>query len=103
MNLWMSIRRTLIPIVVAAVMASALGPVLDENLVTEFFVALFASVYYVLFRVLEQQGFNWATVFLAGGPAPVPHYDLDTGVLADVDMSEWVATDSGAGATADSE
>lgn len=103
MNLWMSIRRTIVPLLVAATMATAFGPFLDENLLTEFFVALLAGAYYVVFRIFEQQGHSWATVFLAAGTAPTPHYDFDTGVGAEVDVAEWLASDSGEGSTADSE
>jgi hypothetical protein len=76
MNLWTSIRRTVIPTVVGALMASAAGPWLDEALVTEALVALFAAVYYTAARLLEEAGFRWASVMLGGGTAP--HYEQDT-------------------------
>lgn len=103
MNLWMSIRRTVVPLLVGSTMASMLGPFLDETVVTEFFVAVLASVYYIVFRVLEQQGHSWATVFLAAGVAPTPHYDFDVGVGAEVDVEDWVSSDGSEGSTADSQ
>ena len=76
MNLWTSIRRTVIPTVVGAIMATAAGPFLDEVLVTEAVVALFAAVYYTAARLLEEAGFAWASVLLGGGTPP--HYEQDT-------------------------
>lgn len=81
-----SIRRTLIPVIVGAAMASALGPYLDENLLTEALVALFTAVYYVGLRMLERAGFAWATVMLGGGSEP--EYTVDTGVLAGVSVAD---------------
>ena len=60
-------------------MASAAGPWLDEALVTEAVVALFAAVYYVAVRVLEESGVRWASVLLGGGQPP--HYEPDTDTL----------------------
>jgi len=79
MNLWMSIRRTAVPTVVGAAMASVAGPLLSEQLVTEAVVAVFALAYYTVVRLLEQAGFSWASVLLGGGTAP--HYELDTDLL----------------------
>ena len=79
MNLWTSIRRTVIPTVVGAIMATAAGPLLDEQLVTEAVVALFAALYYTAARLLEEAGFRWASVLLGGGTAP--HYEPDTDTL----------------------
>ena len=79
MNLWTSIRRTVIPTVVGAIMATAAGPFLDEVLVTEAVVALFAAVYYTAARLLEEAGVTWASVLLGGGTAP--HYEQDTDTL----------------------
>lgn len=66
-------------------MASAAGPYLDEVLVTEALVALFAAGYYVLMRVLEEQGLLWATKLLGGGVPP--QYPADTGTESSV--PEW--------------
>ncbi|HEY7821805.1 MAG TPA: hypothetical protein VIG24_03170 [Acidimicrobiia bacterium] len=57
-------------------MATAAGPFLDEALVTEAVVALFAAFYYTAARLLEEAGFRWASVLLGGGTAP--HYEPDT-------------------------
>ena len=79
MNLWTSIRRTLVPTLVGAIMATAAGPLLDETLVTEAVVALFAALYYTAARLLEEAGFGWASALLGGGTAP--HYQQDTDLL----------------------
>ena len=79
MNLWTSIRRTLVPTLVGAIMATAAGPLLDETLVTEALVAVFAAVYYTAVRLLEEAGFGWASALLGGGTAP--HYEQDTDLL----------------------
>lgn len=79
MNLFISIRRTIVPAIAGAVMATAAGPYVDEALVTEALVAVFTALYYALFRVLEEQGFGWATAML-GGAVP-PNYEVDTGVV----------------------
>jgi hypothetical protein len=47
------IRRTVVPIVVGAVAASALGPWLPDALVAEWATLLLASVYYIALRLLE--------------------------------------------------
>ena len=57
-------------------MATAAGPFLDEMLVTEALVALFAAVYYTAARLLEEAGFPWASALLGGGTPP--HYEPDT-------------------------
>jgi len=79
MNLWTSIRRTVVPTVVGALMATAAGPLLSEELLTEALVAVFAAVYYTVVRVLEQAGFSWASLLLGGGTPP--HYEQDTDLL----------------------
>ena len=90
-NLWASLRRTLVPIVVGSIMASAAGPYLDERLVTEAVVAVAAVIYYAVFRALELAGVSWASLLL--GSRLMPHYDLDTGVVAEVPLSQQVADD----------
>ena len=69
----------MVPMVVGATMASALGPWLDETLVTEAVVALFAAVYYTVVRVAEESGVRWASLLLGGGTPP--HYETDTDLL----------------------
>lgn len=60
-------------------MATAAGPWLDETLVTEALVAVFAAVYYTGVRLLEEAGYGWASKLLGGGTAP--HYEQDTDLL----------------------
>jgi len=67
-------------------MATAAGPYLDEALVTEALVAGFTALYYAVFRLLEEQGYGWATLML-GGATP-PNYEVDTGLVAAVDEAE---------------
>ena len=52
-DLFLSIRRTVVPIVVGAVAASALAPWLPSALVAEWATLVLASVYYVALRLLE--------------------------------------------------
>ena len=69
----------MIPTVVGAIMATAAGPLLDEALVTEAVVALFAALYYTAVRLLEEAEVTWASALLGGGTAP--HYEQDTDTL----------------------
>jgi uncharacterized protein (DUF58 family) len=52
-DLFLSIRRTVVPVAVGAVAASALAPWLPSALVAEWATLVLASVYYVVLRVLE--------------------------------------------------
>ena len=52
-DLFLSIRRTVVPIAVGAVSASALAPWLPAALVAEWATLVLASVYYVALRLLE--------------------------------------------------
>jgi hypothetical protein len=52
-DLFLSIRRTVVPIVVGAVAASALAPWLPSALVAEWATLVLASAYYVALRLLE--------------------------------------------------
>jgi hypothetical protein len=52
-DLFLSIRRTVVPITVGAVSASVLAPWLPAALVAEWATLVLASVYYIVLRVLE--------------------------------------------------
>ena len=52
-DLFLSVRRTVVPFVVGAVGASVLGPWLPAALVAEWATVLLASVYYIVLRLLE--------------------------------------------------
>jgi uncharacterized protein (DUF58 family) len=52
-DLFLSLRRTIVPFVVGAVGASVLGPWLPDALVAEWATVLLASVYYFALRLLE--------------------------------------------------
>jgi hypothetical protein len=52
-DLFLSIRRTVVPVTVGAVAASAFAPWLPGALVAEWTTLLLASVYYVVLRLLE--------------------------------------------------
>ena len=52
-DLFLSIRRTVVPFAVGALGASALGPYLPEALVTEWLTVALATIYYVVLRLLE--------------------------------------------------
>ena len=100
MNLWMSIRRTVIPYLVGALLATPVAAVFSAEDLTTMLTILIGSLYYALARWAEEQGYPVASWFIAFGPAPTPHYDIDTGVVADVPLEEWLATDTGEGSVA---
>jgi hypothetical protein len=71
-DLFLSLRRTVVPLVVGAVAASALGPWLPSELVAEWTTVALASVYYAGLRVLELR--VPAAGMLLGGRA-IPRYE----------------------------
>jgi len=101
MNLWMSIRRTVIPFLVGALLATPVATVFSAEDLTVVLTVVIGSMYYVVARWAEENGYPVASWFIAFGPAPTPHYDVDTGVFASVDLSEWLAKDTGEGSVAD--
>lgn len=71
-DLFLSLRRTVVPMVVGAVAASALSPWLPSDLVAEWTTVVLATVYYAGLRVLELR------VPLAGmllGGRAIPRYE----------------------------
>lgn len=52
-DLFLSIRRTVVPIVVGAVAASALAPWLPDAMVAQWTTVVLAAIYYVALRLLE--------------------------------------------------
>jgi hypothetical protein len=54
-DLFLSLRRTVVPFVVGAVGASVVGPFLPEALLTEWVTVAFATIYYVVIRVAEMK------------------------------------------------
>lgn len=66
-----SLKRTLIPIVVGAVMASVVGPFVDESALRDLLSALIAGSYYTVMRVLEVR---WPQVGILLGAARQPRY-----------------------------
>jgi hypothetical protein len=52
-DLFLSIRRTVVPFAVGALAATVAGPYLPEELLTEWVTVFFASIYYVAVRVAE--------------------------------------------------
>lgn len=52
-DLFLSIRRTVVPFVVGALGTTALAPFLPEALVTEWLTVALATIYYVVIRLLE--------------------------------------------------
>jgi hypothetical protein len=99
-NLWTSIRRTVIPYLVGALLATPVALLFNADDLTTMLTIVFGSVYYGVARWAEEQGHPWATWFIAFGPVPTPHYDIDTGVLVEVPLEEWLGKDSGDGSTA---
>jgi len=54
-DLFLSLRRTVVPFVVGAIAATVAGPYLPEALLTEWVTAAFATIYYVVIRVAEMK------------------------------------------------
>ena len=52
-DLFLSIRRTVVPFAVGAVGASVVGPYLPETLVAEWVTVVLATIYYVAIRLIE--------------------------------------------------
>jgi hypothetical protein len=71
-DLFLSLRRTIVPLVVGAVAASALDPLLPGDLVAEWTTAVLAAVYYTGLRFLELR--VPAAGMLLGGRA-IPRYE----------------------------
>lgn len=103
MNLWMSIRRTVIPYLVGALLATPVALLFNADDLTTMLTIILGSTYYGVARWAEERGHPVATWFIAFGPAPTPHYDLDTGVLAEVDVEHQIAKDIGDGSIAGDE
>ena len=68
-DLFLSIRRTVVPFVVGALGAGVAGPYLPEVLLTEWLTVALATVYYVALRVLEVQ-FPKVGILLGGSGQP---------------------------------
>jgi hypothetical protein len=100
MNLWMSIRRTIIPYLVGALLATPIAMLFSAEDLTTMLTIIIGSVYYATARWAEEQGYPVASWFIAFGPVPTPHYDIDTGVLAGVPLEEWLGKDAGEGSVA---
>lgn len=71
-DLFLSLRRTLVPLVVGAVAASSLSPWLPSALVAEWTTVVLAAAYYAALRVLELR--VPAIGVLLGGRA-IPRYE----------------------------
>ena len=71
-DLFLSLRRTVVPLVVGAVAASSLSPWLPSALVAEWTTVLLAAAYYAALRVLELR--VPAAGLLLGGRA-IPRYE----------------------------
>lgn len=71
-DLFLSLRRTVVPLVVGAVAASALDPWLPGDLVAEWTTAVLAAVYYAGLRLIELR--VPSAGLLLGGRA-IPRYE----------------------------
>jgi len=71
-DLFLSLRRTVVPLVVGAVAASALDPWIPGDLVAEWTTAVLAAVYYAGLRLIELR--VPAVGLLLGGRA-IPRYE----------------------------
>lgn len=70
-DLFLSIRRTIVPLIVGAVAASVLDPVLPSALVAEWATVAIAAVYYAGIRFLE---FRVPAVGWLLGGTGIPEY-----------------------------
>jgi hypothetical protein len=68
-DLFLSIRRTVVPFSVGAITASIFGPYLPEALLTEWLTVSFATVYYVVVRLIELK-VPGASILLGGKGQP---------------------------------
>jgi len=100
MNLQTSIRRTVVPMVMGWVASLPFAPLVDTQQVEAALVVLFGAVYYSVLRWLEDRGVDAAGWWIAFGRTGTPHYDVDTGVVASVPLSEWLGEDVGDGSVA---
>lgn len=71
-DLFLSLRRTVVPLVVGAVAASALDPWLPGDLVAEWTTVVLATIYYAGLRVLE---LRVPQVGLLLGGRAIPRYE----------------------------
>jgi len=70
-----------------------IASLIDVEQVEAGLVVLIAAVYYTSLRWLEERGVDAAGWWIAFGRTPTPHYDVDTGVVASVPLSEWLGDD----------
>ena len=68
-DLFLSIRRTVVPFAVGAVGASVVGPYLPEALVAEWVTVALATIYYVAVRLVELK-VPGAAILLGGKGQP---------------------------------
>jgi len=68
-DLFLSIRRTVVPFVVGALGASVVGPYLPEALVAEWVTVALATIYYVAIRLIEMK-VPGAAILLGGKGQP---------------------------------
>jgi uncharacterized membrane protein YfcA len=70
-NLLVSLKRTLIPIIVGAVAASFIGPYIDQSTLRDFLAGLIAGLYYTVIRFVETK---WPEAGLLLGAKRQPVY-----------------------------
>ena len=74
MNLHTSIRRTIIPMIMGWLASLPVAPYLDLQALEGVIVVLLGTVYYSVFRWLEDRGVAAAGWWLAFGRTPEPKY-----------------------------
>ena len=84
-----SLVRTATPVVVGVLLASALGPWLDPNLLPQVVAGVLSLLWYAAIRALEVAGVTRAGILLGWPKQPL--YQLDTQVLADATPDEDAA------------
>lgn len=71
-NLLVSLKRTLIPIIVGVVAASFVGPYIDQSTLRDFLSGLIAACYYTAIRFVESK---WPEAGLLLGAKRQPVYE----------------------------
>jgi cell division protein FtsW (lipid II flippase) len=77
-NLFLSVRRTVVPMIMGWVATLPVSQFVDVDAVETALVAVFASIYYVVLRKLEDRGVPAASWWIAFGRTPAPRYEEES-------------------------
>ena len=74
-DFFLSVRRTVVPMVMGWLATLPVSQFIDISEVETALVAVFASIYYVTLRKLEDNGVPAASWWIAFGTTPAPKYE----------------------------